>query len=260
MRTVLLFFGLFLLVACPEPPARPAFLQPNIKEPEPPPQDQDLPEPEAVPEETTSHVTETPKESPPVVLLPVAEVPVSESPVEEVETPPEKVAKIVINELYYDAVGSDTNGVLFIELYGNPSSDLSGFQINLVNGDDGKIYQTLTLPDGAMTGADGYFLIADAKTGSTTESFVAGSDWITNFDPQNGPDALQLLNVEGEFLDALGYGALALTTTGDTYPLFEGSTAPDVTNGHSLERKTPGLDTDDNLADFVDREVSTPGF
>lgn len=280
MKTVLLCFAVLLFIACPEPPARPAFLQPNVEEKESiptpessstvgPQEESSAPVSQDAPMTTNPLPPETPVEGTgPTVgtvteeeVIDVEDV-VTESPAvsEIAEVPPKEEPKIVINELYYDAVGSDTNGVLFIELYGTPSSALAGFQINLVNGDDGKVYQTLTLPDGAVTGADGYFLIADAKTGSTSESFVTGSDWIANFDPQNGPDALQLLNAEGEFLDALGYGMLALTTTGNTYPLFEGSTAPDVGNGHSLERKGPGVDTDSNLADFVDQEVPTPGF
>jgi hypothetical protein len=172
---------------------------------------------------------------------------------------PSIVGQVVINEIYYDAVGSDTDGVLFIELYGTPGLKIGGAKISFVNGEDGKIYDSLTLSQNAQIGLDGFFLIADAKTGSSNASNVIGSDMIDNFDPQNGPDAVQLVDSKGVLVDAVGYGSGMSGTAENGLASFEGTAALDVVNGHSLERKEPGLDTNDNSQDFVDRAVPTPG-
>lgn len=167
--------------------------------------------------------------------------------------------KVVLNEIYYDAVGSDSDGVLFIELYGDAAMGLEGYQINLVDGADGSIDDTITLPLGAQVGSDGFFVIADAKTGLLNETFVVGADFTDNFDPANGPDAVQLLDAQGSLLDVVGYGEGLMGTAQNGLDAFEGAPTLDVLNGHSLERKSPGEDFDDNLSDFVERELPTPG-
>ena len=173
--------------------------------------------------------------------------------------PAPSLGTVVLNEIYYDAVGSDTDGVLFVELYGTPGKLIEGDKINFVNGSDGNIDDSITLPSGAKIRSDGFFLIADAKTSSPTSSNITGADLIDNFDPQNGPDAVQLLDAAGKLLDAVSYGVGGVALAQNGLAIVEGSPAPDVINGHSIERKTPGLDTNDNLNDFVDRETPTPG-
>ncbi len=168
--------------------------------------------------------------------------------------------QVVLNEIYYDAVGSDTNGVLFVELYGTPDASLAGDKINFVNGDDGKIYDTILLPTGSSLRSDGFYVIADAYDGSSTQTSVTGADFVDSFDPQNGPDAVQLLDSGGKLLDAVAYGSVAVFTAENGLPDLEGVPAVDVANGHSLERKTPGVDTGNNSDDFVERAVPTPGF
>lgn len=164
---------------------------------------------------------------------------------------------VVINEIYYDAVGSDTDGLLFVELYGTPGLGLGGCKISFINGDNGEETESITLPEDAVVGTDGFYLIADSRDGQPAVTQVTGADLVDNFDPQNGPDAVLLLDAagaagaDGNLLDRVGYG--------EAVPLFEGQPAPDVASGHSLERASPGLDTDDNAADFVDRVSPTPG-
>lgn len=172
---------------------------------------------------------------------------------------PETISKVVINELYYDAVGSDTDGVIFIELYGTVGLSLGGYALHFVNGDDGKVYDSITLPQGARLGDDGFYLIADARTGLPTLSQVVGADLIDNFDPQNGPDAVQLVDDSGDLVDALGYGEGIAAMAANGLESFLGHPAMDVVNGHSLERKVLGVDTRDNASDFVEREIPTPG-
>ncbi len=123
----------------------------------------------------------------------------------------------------------------------------------------GHVYDAVHLPQGAAIPDDGFYVIADARTGSTTETSVVGADFVDNFDPQNGPDAVQLLDRDGFLLDALAYGNGVVPTAENGLATFEGTPSIDVLNGHSLERAQPGLDTDDNAVDFVDRDVPTPG-
>ncbi|MFH1654489.1 MAG: hypothetical protein ABIE74_10630 [Pseudomonadota bacterium] len=167
---------------------------------------------------------------------------------------PEKVA---INEVYYDAVGKDTDGDLFIELSGTPEGDISEFVINLVDGDGGLIKDTIKIPEDSYIPDDGIYLIADSITGQTG-SRVEGSDFIDNFDPQNGPDAVQLIGRDGSLWDAMSYGDVSVTTAENGLAIFEGDATPLVNNGQSLSRRG-GIDTDDNLSDFEVLDVPTPG-
>jgi hypothetical protein len=169
------------------------------------------------------------------------------------------VGAVVLNEIFYDSAVSDTDGNLFVELYGTPGLAIGNCKINFVNGADGGIYDSITIPAGETIPDDRFYVIADAKTGSTTESNVSGADLIDNFDPQNGPDAVQLVDATGQLADAVGYGDGILSMAEDGLPTFEGTAAADVPSGHSLERKEAGLDTNDNAADFIDEETPTPG-
>lgn len=166
---------------------------------------------------------------------------------------------IVINEIFYDAVGSDTDGVVFVELHGTPRISLNHFKINFINGSDGVIYDSITLPENAQTNAQGFYVIADTRTGSPTLTQVAHADLVDNFDPQNGSDAVQLLDADNQLLDAVGYGEGVISQAANHLSTYEGSPAPDVVNGHSLERISPHHDTQNNATDFVDRPTPTPG-
>lgn len=166
--------------------------------------------------------------------------------------------RFIINELLYDVPGDDTNGVLFIELQGDAGAEVGGYRITFVNGEDGEVTEEIKIPEGARIPDDGILLIADAKTGQPGASGVAGADLIDNFDPQNGPDGVQLLDDQGRLLDALGYGSpIALPATGEL-ACFEGTPASKAPPGQSLSR-TGGQDTDDNLADFRALSAPTPG-
>ena len=136
---------------------------------------------------------------------------------------------------------------------------IESFKIPLVRGSDGSIYKTLVLPSGSVLRNDGFFLIADSRNGQPTVTQVPSSDWIVDFDPYNGPDAIQLLDGQGHLLDAIGYGMGIVPTAQNGLASFEGTPAPGVAAGHSLERKSPSLDTDNNAADFMDQATPTPG-
>lgn len=165
---------------------------------------------------------------------------------------------LVLNEVLYDVTGSDTDGDVFIELYGDAGGDMTGYNLIFVNGDDGVIKDTIALPEGAMIPDDGIYLIADAKTGQSGVSDVYGADYIVNFDPQNGPDCIQLTGEGGQLIDALGYGEGIVITAENGIACFEGIAAPKVSSGMSLSR-IEGLDSDDNLLDFEILSIPSPG-
>jgi hypothetical protein len=165
---------------------------------------------------------------------------------------------VMINEILYDAAGSDTNGDVFVELYGEAGGDITDYELVFVNGEDGIIKDTIELPEDAVIPGDGIFVIADAVTGSPGVSGVEAADYVINFDPQNGPDCVQLISGEGELLDAVGYGEPIVDSAENGMVCYEGSLAPDVASGFSISREF-GLDLGDNALDFFAKSEPTPG-
>ena len=185
-----------------------------------------------------------------------AAAPVTSTPAAAVNHPH---GKIVINEIYYDAPTTDTDGLLFVKLFGTPGDAIGGFKIIFLNGDNGTPSDTVVLPDGALIGDDGFYVVADSRTNDLLATQVPRADFIDNFDPQNGPDSVQLVDGNGTLQDAIGYGAVPTAKSASGLPMWEGHPAVDVANGHSLSRKILGVDTDDNAADFVELTTPTPG-
>jgi hypothetical protein len=157
-------------------------------------------------------------------------------------------ANTVISELLYDVPGTDS-GLVFVELYGTPGTVLDGLVLEGVNGTDGSVYLSAIL-SGTIP-ADGVFVIGDDSGDGTT--LVSNADLVLDVDFQNGPDSVVLRDDSG-ILDALGYGDFTAAVFAG-----EGSAAADVAAGWSLARGNPGLDSNDNLADFTGLELPTPG-
>lgn len=160
---------------------------------------------------------------------------------------PTSACAVVISELLYDAAGTDA-GKVFVELYGAPGTDLSGWTLRGVNGGDGSVYKTVNLS--GIIPADGVFVIGDLSSGTTQ---VPNADQVVSVDFQNGPDSVQLFD-GATLIDALGYG--------DFTSLFfagEGNPAPLTPSGSSLARINPLIDTGDNFADFTILATPTPG-
>ncbi len=158
-------------------------------------------------------------------------------------------AAVVINELLYDDAGTDVNA--FIELYGEPGLDLTGFVLAGVNGANGQDYNTIDL-SGQALGADGFFVVAD--DGSDDAGILAEADLLVpNADMQNGPDSV-VLRWGTQVVDGVGYGDFAGATFAG-----EGNPAVDVPSGQTLGRDAQSTDTDDNAADFHGFTVWTPG-
>ncbi len=155
---------------------------------------------------------------------------------------------VLISEILYDASGTDA-GKVFVELYGAPGTDLSGWSLQGVNGGDGATYKTVALS--GLIPTDGVFTIGDLLTGGG--STVVNTDLVVSVDFPNGPDTVRLFNGV-TLIDAVGYGDF----TGQIFA-GEGLPAPDPLAGSSLARSNPLLDTGDNLNDFVILTSPTPG-
>ena len=129
---------------------------------------------------------------------------------------------------------------------------VGGYVVLFINGDDGKVTERLTLPVASHFNETGLFRVADAVTGQATVSHVVGSDWIVQFDPQNGPDGMQLLNPQGALVDALGYGVLPMRVAENGLACVNGEPAVDVPSGSYLQRKEKGIDLQNNAGDFIE--------
>jgi hypothetical protein len=163
--------------------------------------------------------------------------------------PPTAGALPLISEVFYDAVGTDT-GRSFVEIYGTPGTDLTGFRIEGINGSNGAVTDSVTLS--GLIPADGFFVLADDQGDGAT--LVENADLVARFDLQNGPDSVALLSGD-VVLDAVGYGVFA---AGDVFA-GEGSPAPDAPAGASLARRFADLDSGDNSLDFEVLGAPTPG-
>jgi hypothetical protein len=158
--------------------------------------------------------------------------------------PPTGQAKLVINEVDYDQVGTDVDGFVEIHNTGDAAADLADVDLVAVNGGDSAEYAREQLT-GALA-AGGYLVVA--------------------IELQNGaPDGLALL--DGTTLrDALSYegGITAATIGGQTYNLVEGTVLPTSvedsnTAAGSLIRNPNGRDTNDAASDWAFTTTITRG-
>lgn len=152
------------------------------------------------------------------------------------------LGQVVINEVLYDNIGSDT--MTFTEIAGPPGTNLDGYELVGVNGNGGADYATIDLSGNAIP-ANGLFVVAEdilVPNGDLVDTLV---DW------QNGPDQVQL-RLGGATVDSLCYDS-----TVDL--VCEGTAAVDAAAGSSLSRDANSTDTDDNSVDFVEEPTPTPG-
>jgi len=165
-----------------------------------------------------------------------------------IAAPPEARALPLISEVFYDAVGTD-DGLSFVELYGSPGTDLTGYVIQGINGTGGTVTDNIALS--GVIPSDGLFVVADGLTDGTTQ--VQNADLIANFDFQNGPDSV-VLSAGAAVFDAVGYGVFAAS---DVFA-GEGNPSADPAAGSSIARLFANVDTNDNASDFA-AGAPTPG-
>jgi len=191
----------------------------------------------------------------------------------DVEAPPSdgdpaadgSAGTVVLNEVDYDQVGTDTDE--FVELY-NPSDttvDLSGCALVLVNGYDNQEYGRVPL-FGLLPGH------AFAVVASTTVAVDDGAAFVVPFEAatnnlQNGaPDAVAIVHLgSGALLDALSYQGpiTAGTVTGvGIFDFVEGSptsAADSDSAARSLIRQPDGHDGGDAATDWAETATPSPG-
>jgi Lamin Tail Domain len=153
---------------------------------------------------------------------------------------------LVINEIDYDQVGTDTSGFVEIRNDGSTEATLDGVALVLVNGGDSTEYDRVAL----------------------TGTLAAGAYLVVSKDAQNGaPDGVALVDTaSATLLDALSYeGSItAAVIDGHTYSLVEGSqlaatVADSNTADGTLIRNPDGADSDDAASDWTFTTTPTPG-
>jgi cytosine/adenosine deaminase-related metal-dependent hydrolase len=169
---------------------------------------------------------------------------------------------LVINEVDYDQIGTDT--AEYIEIY-NPSAaavPLTGKQVVLVNGSGETTYATVNLGTGTLA-AGGYLVIAGANVTVPVGVTKIDPGW-TQDEVQNGaPDGIALIdNTAHTLIDALSYEGDAVKLTmvdlsgfAAAVSLVEGTFLPlavadSTTADGSLCRSPNGQDTDNAAADW----------
>ena len=159
--------------------------------------------------------------------------------------------RLVINEVDYDQPGTDD--AEFFELYngGTAAVDLDAYTVELVNGNGGAVYETISLPAATLAPGAYFVVCGDAQAVANCDLDVSPD---ANLIQNGSPDAIGLV-LDGALVDALSYeGEVPGYTEG------AGTTAADNNSDAfvSLSRFPDGADTDDNAADFTLR-CGSPG-
>lgn len=101
---------------------------------------------------------------------------------------------IFINEIKYDPAGSDSSsGAEFVEVAGPAGTDITGFLLELVNGLNGEVYDTVTFPSSST--------IPDQQNGFGT--LQVATPGLQNGD--SAPDGIALVDIHGGLLQFLSY-------------------------------------------------------
>jgi hypothetical protein len=166
------------------------------------------------------------------------------APDEPPPPPAAEPAKLVINEVDYDQVGTDANGSVEIKNTGASEVDLSNVDLVAVNGGDSAEYDRVALAG----------------------TLAAGGHLDIAIELQNGaPDGLALVD-GATLLDALSYeGVITAATVGSqTHNLVEGTVLPAAVEDSnavagSLIRNPDGKDTNDAAADWAFTTTLTRG-
>ena len=180
-------------------------------------------------------------------------------------------AGVVINEIDYDNLGTDT--AEFVELYNGSSAaiSLTGFELAFVNGANNTVYTTVDLSSAGTIMPGQYLVVGATSVVSTvpagTLTIDAGA--VSNYIQNGAPDGMALVNTNNETLvDALSYeGAITMATIAGipgTVSLVEGTVLPtSVADSNTVQgslcRMPNGADTNDAAADWSFCKTPTPG-
>lgn len=155
--------------------------------------------------------------------------------------------KVVINELQPNG----PNGAEFVELYnpGDCAVSLGGWKLLYRSDENNPGAPPYEFPAGASIAAKSFLLLGNAKFQGTNDGVLAPNSGLGNNGGQVG-----LFNDKDQDnpVDALGWGS----STSGKYT--EKSPAPLPSPGGSISRKSDGVDTNDNAADFTTTSSPTP--
>jgi hypothetical protein len=177
--------------------------------------------------------------------------------------------ELVINEVDYDMVGTDT--AEYIEIY-NASADsasLAGLELVLVNGATNTVYDTVELSLAGSLASGQYLVIAGPLVSVPGTAKKLDPVWSQDQVQNGGPDGLALIDaVTHTVIDALSYeGSITAATLAD-FPgpvsLVEGAPmasadADSNTVSGSVCRAPNGQDTNDAATDWTFCGARTPG-
>ena len=160
---------------------------------------------------------------------------------------------LVLNEIDYDQPGTDFYEFIELKNVSSGSIDLNGWYVELVNGNGGAIYDTITLPSYSLPAGAHYLLCANPSVIVNCDLDISPP---TSNKIQNGaPDAVGLRNPSGTLIDAVSYEGSV-----PGYVEGSGSGLADLTSETygSISRYPDGVDTDVNNVDLSFR-CSSPG-
>lgn len=188
---------------------------------------------------------------------------------------------VLINEIFYDALGDDLrepagtkckNGSpsctspTFVELIGPPGLLIAGYRLEMINGATGKSYNTAELPTDARLDGKGYAVIAMEQADSflsyaapfSTNLYYILKSYAPNEDAiQNGAGSIVLYDAARQQADAVGYGDFSASNLQNFRG--RGQPAARALSGRSLGRIAGRLPTDNNASDFI-TFYPTPGM
>ncbi len=160
----------------------------------------------------------------------------------------EDLPTLRINEVDYDNAGTDNAEWIELKNTGNTAFDLSGFSVQLINGNLGgaAVYKTIVLPSFTLA-AGGYYVIGNSNTIPNLNLLqTPATDMVQN----GAPDAVGLRDPFNTLIDAISYegntGAPYTEGTGLSVAQADDNVlAPKV-----IARYLDGNDTDDNGVDW----------
>ncbi|MEO7325087.1 MAG: lamin tail domain-containing protein [Dokdonella sp.] len=176
-------------------------------------------------------------------------------------------AGLVINEIDYDNVGTDS--MEFVELFNSSANtiDLSSLALVFINGVGGVEYARYAIGTAGMLDAGQYFVLhSPVLTVPMGVPHIAFP--VSDSNIQNGaPDGVALVDIASQrVLDALSYegsiNAAVITGFPDTYNLVHGTAfagADSNTTTLSLIRSPDGTSTNNDVLDWTLTSTPTPG-
>ncbi len=175
---------------------------------------------------------------------------------------------LVINEIDYDNVGTDT--AEFVEIFNTSAAPISliGYALVLVNGANSAVYGTIDLGPAGTLMAGQYLVVGSTLSLATVPATALTLDQgaVSNMIQNGSPDGVALVS-GSTLIDALSYeGAItaAVIPSVGTVSLVEGTMLPATvadsnTAAGSLCRIPNGADTNDAATDWAFTATTTPG-